>query len=76
MEKRRVGAHGEHIKRIYDEPKTPYQRVLLCAEVSEQNKQKLRETYTRLNPAELRRTIMRKLTVITQRVTTQRLVGK
>lgn len=61
IDKRRVGAHGEKIKRIYDKAKTPYQRVLLCDQIEEVAKQKLREQYDNLNPAELRRQILAKL---------------
>lgn len=61
VEKKRVGAHGEKIKRIYDTPKTPYQRVLDCPEVSEEAKEKLRRIYEGLNPAHLRRTIIAKV---------------
>ena len=61
IEKKRVGQNGEKIKRIYDSAKTPYQRVLACEQVSEESKQKLREQYATLNPAELRRQIKAKL---------------
>ncbi len=61
IEKKRVGQNGEKIKRIYDRAKTPYQRVLECEHVSEESKQKLREQYATLNPAELRRQIKAKL---------------
>lgn len=61
VEKKRVGRHGEKIKRIYDVPKTPYQRVLDCPEVSREEKEKLRRIYAELNPAHLRRTIISKV---------------
>ena len=61
IEKKRVGQNGEKIKRIYDRAKTPYQRVLECAEIDETKKQKLREQYNALNPADLRRRIQAKL---------------
>ena len=35
---------------VRDEPKTPYQRVLECSKVPEENKQKLIEEYEHLNP--------------------------
>ena len=40
---------GSKIKKTYDTPKTPYQRVLEEPSVPEANKQKLRETYARLD---------------------------
>lgn len=64
VEKRRVGKHGEGIRKVYDEPKTPYRRTLMCDKISEEEKMKLRKTYEKLNPAELRRTIMKKLKII------------
>jgi len=51
----------EKITRIYDRAKTPYQRVLECKQVNRQTKQKLKEQYDKLNPAELRRNILIKL---------------
>ncbi len=50
MEKKRDGAK---IKKKYDKPKTPYQRILDSADVEEGAKQKLRATYELLNPFEL-----------------------
>lgn len=61
IEKRRVGKYGEKIKRVYDQAKTPYQRVMECEQVDEITKQKLKEQYDQLNPAELRRKILLKL---------------
>lgn len=61
VEKKRMGRHGEKIKRVYDIPKTPYQRVLACDEVSEESKEKLNRIYEGLNPAHLRRTIISKV---------------
>lgn len=40
---------GAKIKKTYDKPKTPYQRILEEVSVSEEQKQKLRETYASLN---------------------------
>lgn len=64
IDKKRVGAHKEKIKRIYDVPKTPYRRVLLCDEISDKKKKELTILYDTLNPAHLRRTILKKLAVI------------
>lgn len=61
VDKKRVGKHQQRIKRVYDIPKTPYHRVLDCQDVSEEAKTKLRETYDKLNPAELKRIIEKKI---------------
>lgn len=45
------------VKRIYPKAKTPYSRVLEHPDISERNKQKLRELYKTLNPAKLLREI-------------------
>ena len=54
--KERVGS--KVIKR-YDPAQTPYQRVLAAAQVSEAEKQRLRAKYKTLNPAALKRKLMR-----------------
>lgn len=61
IKKRRVGKHQEKIKRIYDQARTPYQRVLECKQVSKGIKQQLKKEYDKLNPAALRRKILSKL---------------
>lgn len=61
VEKKRVGKNNEKIKKIYDTPKTPHQRVLDCKEIPEEKKEELRTHYATLNPAELRRKIILKL---------------
>ena len=61
VEKKRVGKHEEKIQRIYDIPKTPYQRALDCSEVVQDQKEKLRRVYEGLNPAHLRRVIIAKV---------------
>jgi hypothetical protein len=57
-EKVRVGGR---IHRRYDEPRTPYQRVMEFKETSRRTKQELKQVYHSLNPAELKRAIDRKL---------------
>jgi len=52
---------GGRIYRRYDKPKTPYQRLLLSSELSENTKQELKKIYLSLNPALLKRTIDKKL---------------
>ncbi len=46
---------GSKIKKVYDEPKTPYQRVLDSSQVSEKDKQKLRAIHAKLKVVELKR---------------------
>jgi hypothetical protein len=52
---------GGKIKRRYDVPKTPYQRLIESNQISEESKRKLEATYLSLNPAQLKRTIDTKL---------------
>ncbi|MFH1413216.1 MAG: transposase [bacterium] len=61
IEKKRVGKYGEKIKKKYDKAKTPFKRVLACEQVDEQTKEELRELYKTLNPAALKRLIIRKI---------------
>jgi hypothetical protein len=61
IEKKRVGTK---IVKKYDLPKTPYQRLLENKDFSESEKEKLRQFYAKLNPAELKRSIDRKLSKI------------
>lgn len=58
VEKTRVGGK---IKRKYDVPKTPYQRLIESGQIDEQTKQELTNLYCSLNPAELKRRIDIKL---------------
>jgi hypothetical protein len=46
---------GSKVKKIYDAPKTPYQRVLDSAEVGEPEKRKLRAVHAKLDVVQLRR---------------------
>ena len=68
---------GARVRRRYDTPQTPYQRVLACPEVAEQAKQHLRRQFDILNPAALQREMLRLqqrlLRMVVERVTpTQR----
>lgn len=49
------------IKRKYDDPKTPYHRVIEMKDIPEKTKKELTKTYESLNPAELKRTIDQRL---------------
>jgi hypothetical protein len=50
---------GSRVKKRYDRPRTPYQRVLDAPQVTRQQKQLLRAKYATLNPAALKRKIDR-----------------
>ena len=52
---------GSRIVRKYDQPKTPYQRVLESPEISEAVKEQLRIRYESLDPFALRERIEQKL---------------
>lgn len=61
IEKKRVGSK---IVKKYDTPRTPYQRLLECKDFPIAEKEKLNQIYAKLNPAELRREIDKKLSKI------------
>jgi hypothetical protein len=48
---------GSRVKRVYDDPQTPYARVLASDHVSDEDKAELREAYSYLNLINLRRRI-------------------
>jgi hypothetical protein len=50
---------GSRVKKCYDAPRTPYQRVLDSPVVTEANKDALRRQYQQLNPAALHRELRR-----------------
>jgi len=52
---------GGRIHRKYDNPRTPYGRVMESDEVEERTKQKLMKVYMSVNPAQLKRAIDDKL---------------
>lgn len=51
--------HGAKVKKTYDAARTPYQRLLDSSALSKQAKQQLRAQYAGLNPAGLKRNIVR-----------------
>ena len=57
---------GGKVKRKYDLPKTPYQRLTDSDQISKETKRKLKTTYLRLNPAQLKRAIDIKLVKLYQ----------
>jgi len=50
------------LHRVYDEPKTPFQRLLESGQLSKEKSEQLQQLYQSLNPAELKRRIDKKLT--------------
>ena len=48
---------GGSVKRKYDTPKTPYQRLMDSGQISEQTRKQLETVYLSLNPAQLKRSI-------------------
>jgi hypothetical protein len=46
--------HGSRVKKIYDAPKTPYQRVLDAPEVSDEMKTKLHREHVKLDVVQLK----------------------
>ena len=50
---------GSKVKKEYDIPKTPYQRLMNSSHISKAAKAKLTREYKAINPAELKRTINR-----------------
>jgi hypothetical protein len=52
---------GGHVKRKYDVPKTPYQRLMESGQMPEEAKRQLEAVYLGLNPAQLKRDIDAKL---------------
>ncbi len=51
-------------KKKFDTPKTPYERVLACDDISTAMKEKLKAEHAQLNPFELKRRIEKKLNQI------------
>lgn len=49
---------GGRVKRKYDTPKTPYQRLVEAGQVSDETKRQLEAVYLNLYPAELKRSIV------------------
>jgi hypothetical protein len=52
---------GSKVKKKYDKPTTPYQRIIDCPTVSEEVKENLRKTKATLNPFELQAKLQTKL---------------
>lgn len=56
-------------KRRYESPKTPYKRLLESNYITKQEKKRLKETHSELNPFKLKMEIERKLKIVFQFVT-------
>jgi len=69
-EKNRV---NNKIKKTYEEAKTPYQRVLESKHIDESVKKKLQKQYEDLNPAELSRSLNKKLERISKLISVTKL---
>ena len=65
LEKQRINSK---YRKKYDEPKTPYHRVLASDKVNEKTKQQLKSVHQSLNPFILKQTIEKKLRVIFKQV--------
>lgn len=63
IDKQRIGSK---IIKKHDAPKTPYQRVLESKSIPEETKHQLRQMYKSLNPFELKKSIMKKIDLITR----------
>jgi hypothetical protein len=50
---------GSKVTKRYDKPRTPYRRVLESGDVDEVTKRRLKRQYSKLNPAELKRQILK-----------------
>jgi len=58
IEKTRVNSK---IKKKYEKPKTPYQRLLESPDINDETKAELRAVYSSLNPFQLKNTVEKKL---------------
>jgi hypothetical protein len=52
IEKTRIGSK---IKKVYDQPKTPYQRLMDCPEITKESKAELKHEFESINPTALKR---------------------
>jgi hypothetical protein len=61
MEKSRIGSK---IKKVYDKPKTPYQRLMESEELDFQTKQRLTKQFESLNPVVIQKRMQNKIKAI------------
>lgn len=57
--------HGSKVKKVYDDPKTPFQRVLDSSQVLPQDKRKLRAIYAKRDVVELKCQIDERMDALT-----------
>jgi len=57
------------IKKVYDNPKTPYQRLMQSDEISVEKKKKLKSQFETLNPYKLQRDMVSKIRVFINKTT-------
>ena len=65
VEKQRVGSR---IKKKYDDPKTPFQRILDSSYIDQKTKAVLQEQFDQLNPFDLRKKLVVKIKRILKNV--------
>ena len=63
---------GSRLKKTYDEPKTPYERVLESQVLSDENKAELRHHYESLDPFTLQERLERELKLLFETLRTKR----
>ena len=57
---KKVRINGK-VKKVYDNPKTPYQRLLESDKISDTEKEKLKSQFAKLNPFKLRSSMVTKI---------------
>ena len=72
LRKTRIGAR---IKKEYDQPRTPFQRLMECPEIAEERKEKIRKIRAGLNPFKLQEGLDQKLKAF-QELLRQRNTGR
>jgi hypothetical protein len=63
---------GSKLKKEYDDPRSPYQRLLGCADISDEAKRRLRERHESLDPFELQEGLQKKLKLLFETLRKQR----
>lgn len=66
---------GGRIKKVYDKPKTPYQRLLESESLSAAQRANLILTFENLNPIELKRSLDQKMSLFRSSLTTEQKMG-
>jgi hypothetical protein len=61
MKHLKTEVEGSRKKRVYDKPKTPFERLKACGQIEAQELERLEKIMGQLNPFELKRTIESKL---------------